>query len=64
MIARAWYSATRWWRPRAVVVHIDRDRGIVTATIERWSWRRWRWEREVPRMPGAVVLPIDWWLEP
>jgi hypothetical protein len=40
--ARHW---TRWWRPRTVCSAIDRDAGVVTMVKERWSWRRWRWER-------------------
>lgn len=36
---------TRWWRPRDVVSAVDAKQGIVTLTTERWSWRRWRWER-------------------
>jgi hypothetical protein len=39
------YRLTRWWRPRTVCSAIDRERGIVTMAHERWSWRRWRWER-------------------
>lgn len=35
---------TRWWRPRVVCTAIDRDRGMVTMSLQRWSWRRWRWE--------------------
>lgn len=36
---------TRWWRPRTVCSAIDRERGVITMSEERWSWRRWRWER-------------------
>jgi hypothetical protein len=36
---------TRWWRPRTVCSAIDRKRGRITLTMERWSWLRWRWER-------------------
>lgn len=36
---------TRWWRPRTVCSAIDREAGAVTMVNERWSWRRWRWER-------------------
>jgi hypothetical protein len=31
--------------PRTVVSEIDRDAGSITVVTERWSWRRWRWER-------------------
>jgi hypothetical protein len=36
---------TAWRRLRAVVVAIDRRSGRVQVGLERWSWRRWRWER-------------------
>lgn len=36
---------TRWWRPRTVCSAVDQDAGVVTLAEERWSWRRWRWER-------------------
>ena len=36
---------TRWFRPRTVCAAIDVDAGCITMAIERWSWRRWRWER-------------------
>lgn len=39
----AWRRVTRWWRPRTVVSAIDHERGSITMTTERWSWRRWRW---------------------
>lgn len=43
--ARQWLiHKTRWWRPRMVCVAIDREQGIVSMALERWSWRRWRWE--------------------
>jgi hypothetical protein len=42
----SWRSATRWWRPRTVVSAIDVDAGSITVVRERWSWRRWRWERD------------------
>ena len=38
-------ALTRWWRPRTVVSAVDQEAGIVTLVDERWSWRRWRWER-------------------
>jgi hypothetical protein len=41
-LTRRW---TRWFRPRNVVTAIDREAGSVTIETERWSWRRWRWER-------------------
>jgi len=44
-LRHSWLSATRWWRPRTVVVAIDHRLGGVTVGDERWSWRRWRWER-------------------
>ena len=34
---------TRWWRPRMVMSRGDQD-GWITTSVERWSWRRWRWE--------------------
>ena len=40
----AWFSVTRWWRPRTIVSAIDRNAGRITLTQQRWSWRRWRWE--------------------
>jgi len=43
---------TRWFRPRTVVTAIDESTGIVTCERERWSWRRWRWER----MPTPMTL--------
>ena len=36
---------TRWWRPRMVMSKNDQE-GWITTDVERWSWRRWRWERE------------------
>lgn len=36
---------TRWWRPRIAVTAINVETGTITNGIERWSWRRWRWER-------------------
>ncbi len=36
---------TRWWRPRIVCSAVDRQHGRITLVMERWSWRRWRWER-------------------
>lgn len=36
---------TAWHRLRSVVIAIDRPSGRVTVGLERWSWRRWRWER-------------------
>lgn len=36
---------TRWWRPRTVVTAVDVEAGVVALVTERWSWRRWRWER-------------------
>lgn len=38
-------SMTRWWRPRLVCSEIDREAGSITMEMQRWSWRRWRWER-------------------
>lgn len=47
-----WYTGrhhlrrcTRWWRPRTVVARMDLATGTLTVATERWSWRRWRWER-------------------
>lgn len=40
-----WLNATRWFRPRTVAAAVDRAKGEVTMANERWSWRRWRWER-------------------
>jgi len=40
----AW-RMTRWWRPRTVCSVIDREAGSITMVEERWSWRRWKWER-------------------
>lgn len=40
-----WLSATRWWRPRTVCAAVDVEAGVVSMATERWSWRRWRWER-------------------
>jgi hypothetical protein len=40
-----WRSTTRWFRPRTVVSDVDVEEGSVTMVTERWSWRRWRWER-------------------
>ncbi len=34
-----------WFFPRVVVSDIDTAAGAVTLTRERWSWRRWKWER-------------------
>lgn len=36
---------TRWFRPRAVCSAADVEAGSITLCLERWSWRRWRWER-------------------
>lgn len=36
---------TRWFRPRTVCSEIDRAEGRIVMQGERWSWRRWRWER-------------------
>lgn len=33
---------TRWWRPR--MMSRNAPDGWITTDIERWSWRRWRWE--------------------
>ncbi len=40
-----WLGATRWFRPRTVISAVDRQAGSVSLVDERWSWRRWRWER-------------------
>lgn len=40
-----WQSATRWWRPRTVTSSVNVEAGCITLDTERWSWRRWRWER-------------------
>lgn len=40
-----WLSATRWFRPRTVTSAVDVEAGSITLVTERWSWRRWRWER-------------------
>ena len=42
---RLWRRATCWWRPRAVCTSADPRTGVVVMIRERWSWRRWRWER-------------------
>ncbi len=42
---RRWIRATRWFRPRVVVAKVDRRSGSVSLAEERWSWRRWQWER-------------------
>jgi hypothetical protein len=39
------HRMTRWWRPRIVTSAVDAERGVITLSHERWSWRRWRWER-------------------
>ncbi|HKP06810.1 MAG TPA: hypothetical protein VJU58_06115 [Microbacterium sp.] len=36
---------TRWLRPRTVTAAVDVEAGAITLCTERWSWRRWRWER-------------------
>ena len=36
---------TRWWRHRDVVSAVNHNTGVITIARERWSWRRWRWER-------------------
>lgn len=41
----SWRKWTRWWRPRTVCSEIDREAGSITMEMQRWSWRRWRWER-------------------
>lgn len=44
---RRWLSRnTRWWRPRFAVTAVDTDAGCIAYVLERWSWRRWRWERD------------------
>lgn len=43
---RCWLlDITRWWRPRDVTVAVDVGLGSITIERQRWSWRRWRWER-------------------
>lgn len=44
-IATWWLRWTRWLRPRTAVAAVDVKAGCVTLATERWSWRRWRWER-------------------
>lgn len=44
-LVRRWERATRWWRPRTVTSGVDVQAGTITLETERWSWRRWRWER-------------------
>lgn len=39
---------TQWFRPRSVVTAIDERAGTITLERQRWSWRRWRWERVEP----------------
>lgn len=34
-----------WFFPRLFVSAIDREQGSITLSVERWSWRRWKWER-------------------
>jgi hypothetical protein len=47
---RQWlHRMTRWWRPRIVVAAIDKSEGSITMVMERWAWRRWRWERQWER---------------
>lgn len=41
----AWLRWTRWWRPRVVTSAIDTQAGSIALATERWSWRRWRWDR-------------------
>lgn len=36
---------TRWWRVQTVTTMVDLNTGTITLGQERWSWRRWRWER-------------------
>jgi hypothetical protein len=38
---------TRWCRPR--IVQLTNDASWITTDVERWSWRRWRWERGTRR---------------
>lgn len=40
-----WRSATSRFRTRRVVANVDLRAGAITIASERWSWRRWRWER-------------------
>ncbi|MGE5801577.1 MAG: hypothetical protein ACM358_04930 [Gemmatimonadota bacterium] len=46
-VRRRAHDWTRWWRPRDVVSAVDAEAGVITIRTERWSWRRWRWERIV-----------------
>lgn len=43
------HCALRWWRSlfseRVVGTAMDFDTGVLSYRRERWSWRRWRWER-------------------
>lgn len=39
-----WHRVTRWWRPRYYTSAVDVERGQITISVMRWSWRRWRWE--------------------
>lgn len=43
-IRHAFGRATRVFRTRHVVYHLDCADGIMSVRSERWSWRRWRWE--------------------
>lgn len=43
-VRNAFRRATRWFRPRYVVDHIEGNLGLVSIREERWSWRRWRWQ--------------------
>lgn len=44
-LSRLILRLTRWRRPRFIVVAVDTKHGSVCLREERWSWRRWRWER-------------------
>lgn len=35
-----------WFWPRSFVSAIDHEAGSITLSVERWSWRRWRWEAQ------------------
>lgn len=41
----ALHQLIRKFQPRMVCSAIDHESGVITMSQERWSWRRWRWER-------------------
>lgn len=45
-LREAWRHLTWWRHPRMRVAQICADEGRITMEPVRWSWRRWRWERD------------------